>query len=193
MTLEGPSLQSLTSRLAETPSAFLAEPRIGKRGEIATAAVVGDLCRILGIEPDAQQLTAFAGGKYQARNFLMLVQVASWLLADSWFQRKQLTLPAILRILESECRELAQRHQATAFINDDDRREELARLALARLDHRPAGETEIQAQDRLTSISSSERERVIRAAREAEARNRELREALARKAAQESADKYTRE
>ena len=66
-------------------------------------------------------------------------------------------------------------------------------MALARLGCRPGGETLAQAQDRLTRISSTERNRVMLAARAAEERARAVREALARKAAQESADKYTRE
>ena len=66
-------------------------------------------------------------------------------------------------------------------------------VALARLGLRPAGETIAQAQDRLTTLSSAERQRVMRAARAAEERARAIREALVRKAAQESADKYTRD
>jgi hypothetical protein len=67
------------------------------------------------------------------------------------------------------------------------------RVALARVGLRPAGETIAQAQDRLMTLSSAERQRVMRAARAAEERARAIREALARKAAQESADKYTRD
>ena len=60
-------------------------------------------------------------------------------------------------------------------------------------DLRPAGESVAQAQDRLTALSSIERNRLLAASRAAEERSRAIREALARKAAQESADKYTRE
>jgi hypothetical protein len=79
------------------------------------------------------------------------------------------------------------------FVTDPDRREELARFSLARLGYRPAGETVPQAQDRMTSLSSAERARVLQASRAAEERARSIREALARKAAEESADKFTRE
>jgi regulator of extracellular matrix RemA (YlzA/DUF370 family) len=58
---------------------------------------------------------------------------------------------------------------------------------------RPAGETVAQAEDRLISLSSAEHARVLRASRDAEKRAQEIRAALARKAAEESADKYTRE
>jgi hypothetical protein len=82
---------------------------------------------------------------------------------------------------------------AKKFVTDPDRREELARVALARLGFRPAGETLAQAQDRLTTLNSAERARVMKAAQIAEQRARQIREELVRKAAEESADKWTRE
>ena len=96
-------------------------------------------------------------------------------------------------MLEAEANDLAPRVAARKFVTDPDRREELARLALARLGFRPAGETLAQAQDRLTTLNSAERARVMKAAQAGEQRARQIREALVRKAAEESADKYTRE
>jgi len=78
-------------------------------------------------------------------------------------------------------------------VQDPDRREELARVLLAHLGYRPAGETEAQASDRLSRISGTERQRLLAASRAAEERARAIREALAKKAAEESADKWTRE
>jgi hypothetical protein len=98
-----------------------------------------------------------------------------------------------MQLLETDANELAAQIAARKFISDPDRREELARVALARLGFRPAGETMAQSQDRLTTLSSAERSRVMKAAQIAEQRARQIREALARKAAEESADKWTRE
>ena len=98
-----------------------------------------------------------------------------------------------MELLDGESNELAVQVAARKFVTDPDRREELARVALARLGFRPAGETLAQAQDRLTTLNSSERARVMKAARAAEERARQIREALVRKAAEESADKFTRE
>jgi len=67
------------------------------------------------------------------------------------------------------------------------------RVSLAAIGCRPAGESEAQAEDRLTSLSAAERRRVVDAARAAELRARQIREALRKKAAEESADKWTRE
>jgi hypothetical protein len=191
---EGPQLEHLTRRLAETPVDFLAEPRLGKRGLVQVDAVVADLVRSLGGRPRANELAAFAGkDAARDRNRLAATLLVVWLLADEWFRAERTDPRAVMAALGSVPAALAAGAAARAFVTDPDRREELVRVVLARLDLRPAGETAAQAQDRLASISASERARFIAAARAAEERSRAVREALARRAALESADKYTRE
>jgi hypothetical protein len=194
MDREGPILEALMRRLAETPEEFLAEPRIGAVGRVHTAAVVGDLLRMLGHEPTIRDLSPFSGRDARAdRNRLGVTLVLTWLLADEWFVRSRPEWTALLDVLETTASELADQSTAAKLVTDPERREEAARTALARLGLRPAGETIAQAQDRLRTLSSAERQRVMRASRAAEERARAIREALARKAAQESADKYTRD
>jgi hypothetical protein len=194
MDREGPILEALTRRLAETPQEFLAEPRVGTVGQVHTAAVVADLLQMLGHEARAADLALFTGSDRRAdRNRLGISLVLAWLLADEWFVRDRPDASALLTLLGTTASELAEQMAAPKLVTDPDRREELARVALARLGLRPAGETIAQAQDRLVTLSSAERQRVMRAARVAEERARAIREALARKAAEESADKYTRD
>jgi hypothetical protein len=189
---EGPVLEALTRRLAETPEEFLAEPRLGDKGVVEVAAVVGDLCRLLGAGDAA--LERFAGKDARRdRNRLAVALLLAWLLWDPWFRATPPPLEALLALLGEGAQELAALTPAAKFVTDPERREELARFALARLDLRPAGETVAQAQDRLTTLSATERARVLEASRAAEQRARAIREALAKKAAEESADKWTRE
>jgi hypothetical protein len=191
MNHEGPPLETLLRRLAETPGEFLAVPRMGGRGEVQVDAVVADLVRQAGADVDLHKLSELRGEAPKDRNRLSVALVLSWLLGDDWFVSRG-GLPVLGTIAEASA-ELAPSTAAEVFTRDPDRREEMARLTLARMDFRPAGETVAQAQDRLKSISAAERARVIKAARAAEERARAIREALARKAAEESADKYTRE
>ncbi|MEQ9366878.1 MAG: hypothetical protein RIF32_21745, partial [Leptospirales bacterium] len=79
------------------------------------------------------------------------------------------------------------------FVSDAERREELVRLLLAAVKLQPAGEKPAESLDRLQTLDSVERETVIAASRAAQKRAQELREALARKRAQEAASKMTRE
>jgi len=98
-----------------------------------------------------------------------------------------------LNFLRNDLAELASLAQAEKFIADADRREEIARLCFRALGLRPAGETEAQAQDRLATLNSAERQRVIRAAREAEARASEIRRKMAEEAARQAEMKAMRE
>lgn len=194
MQQEGPILESLTRRLAETPEDFLAEPRIGRTGAVEVAAVVSDLLEILGSSREGNPLTRFVTQDARAdRNRLAIALLQCWLLADDWFRQAKPKREEILRLLETDSADLAAQVPARRFVTDPDRREELARLALARLGYRPAGETVAQAQDRLTTLNSAERARVMQASRAAEERARQIREALARTAAEEAADKWSRE
>lgn len=194
MQAEGPLLETLTRRLAETPEDFLAEPRIGSAGSVHVAAVAGDLIRNLGTAVEAGDLSALEGEDARRdRNRLAITLLLCWLLADEWFQQNKLSAAALLDLIRQGSAQLGAQVASRKFVTDPDRREELARFSLARLGYRPAGETVPQAQDRLTSLSSAERARVLQASRAAEERARSIREALARKAAEESADKFTRE
>jgi hypothetical protein len=194
MQAEGPLLEILTRRLAETPEDFLAEPRIGGAGRVHVSAVVGDLMRGLGANVDVAALSALEGkDAKQDRNRLSVTLLLCWLLADDWFRQNKLAAQALLELMSQGSAQLSAQVPSRKFVTDPDRREELARFSLARLGFRPSGESVAQAQDRLTSLSSAERARVLQASRAAEARARAIREALARKAAQESADKMTRE
>jgi hypothetical protein len=194
MKRSGPILETLTHRLAETPPDFLDEPRIGASGSVFVAALVNDLLRQYGITVHAASLAKFDGSDPKTdRNRLALVMITVWLMADDWFAGAKMFHADAMRVLDEAVAELAAATPAHKFVSDPDRREELARVVLARLNFRPDGETIIQASDRLSSISGVERRRLLEASRAAETRARAIREALAKKAAEESADKWTRE
>ncbi len=194
MQREGCELSLLMRRIAETPPDFLEEPLIGRQGVVAVSAVVGDLCVWLGFPARPDQLQPLVGRSARAdRNRLRVTLVGCWLLAEPWFAQAGLEQAHVLSLLTSGASELAQHVAVEKLVRDVERREELARFALARLGYRPRGETVAQAEDRLTSLSAAERARVLSASRQAEERARQVREALARKAAEEAADKYTRE
>jgi hypothetical protein len=194
MKQSGPPLELLLHRIADTPADFLAEPRLGKKDGVEVAAVVADLCRSLGTRPDTRDLVRLHAKLTDAdRNRLAVALIASWLLFDPWFRDQAPSLESLLSVLVDGAEELGRETPARKFVEDPERREELARFVLARLGYRPAGESVAQAEDRLTGLSAAERTRVLKAARAAEERAKAIREALARKAAQESADKWSRE
>ena len=194
MNQSGPELEVLLRRMAETPAEFLADPRIGKAGSVYLPAVIQDLLERLDRRVSPAELLPFEGqDPSRDRNRLAVVLLCCWLLAEEWFAGAHLPAGKVLALFRDQAAELARQVPSRKLISDPDRREELVRLALAQFGFRPAGESPAQAQDRLASLSSIERARVLQASRAAEERARSIREALRRKAAEESADKWTRE
>jgi hypothetical protein len=207
MSTPGPLLEHLLRRLAETPVDMLAAPAVGNMPGVEVGAIAGDVLRNLGLlNPQTEWLAKLHPAKADKKeiNTLRVMLIASWLLADPWFQGKANPAAAQNWLYGNSIAELAALAHADAFVKDDERREELARLCLKALDFTPQGENEAQAQDRLVSISGVERKRVIEAARHVqeearkrraieEARARKVREEMERKAAEEAAAKGTRE
>ncbi len=195
MTTQGPLLESLTRRISETPPEFLLEPRMGDKGVVNVAAVVNDALVALGQNPLTQNdARAFqTTDAKRERNRLQVTLLACWLLYDEWFRAHPEHMVRALSFLQDDVRALSAVTNAQKFISDPDRREELARATLNAFGLRPSGETLTQAQDRLMTLNAAERERVIQAARVAEQRAQAVREAMAKKAAEEAAAKAYRE
>jgi len=182
---QGPPLQSLTHRLAECPPEFLEEP-----GKVDVAAVISDLSGLLGgAMLTGEQLAPF---RTNSKSSLRVALIASWLLADDWFRAQNVAGPAI-QFLAGGLADIAAIVDAPRFVADPDRREELARLCLDVLGFVPEGESEAKAADRLNTLSSVERSRVIHETRVAQERVRQIREAMKKKAAEEAAAMYGRE
>ena len=193
MTRTGPPIAAVMRRLAETPGDFLGEPRLGNHGTVRLNALINDVLAPLGAGNDALILNFGPSQPASRRNACKLAMIAAWLLADEWLLAEPPSRDQLADFLLNAVPELAAQAKAETYVAEDDRREELVRTMFARLDFLPEGETEAQATDRLSKVSATERARLIAASRAAEARAREVREALARKKAQESADKWTRE
>jgi hypothetical protein len=187
MSPTGPPLDRLLHRVANCPPDFLLGPN-----EINLIALACDHFRALGVAiPSPAQRRLLAGLPSAAQRLLAIV---FWLLRDDWFVARPQLAEVTWRFLQSDSlTQLAKLVRAEVILNDPDRREELVRLCLKGLGLCPEGESAAHAADRLTTLDSVERERVIRQTRQAEARAREIREAMARKRAEEAAARYSRE
>lgn len=191
--VSGPSIAALTRRLVETPADFLADPVVEGRGALDVAALVSDLLVAHGgpglDTPGAAPFRPSDSPEH--RNWLRCVAITVWLLHDPFFVG---VAPIGTRdLLATGLQDLAAQVPAGDLVADADRREELARRCLAALGYLPEGETEAQAADRLTTLDSSERARVLAATQEAERRAAEVRKAMHEKAAAEAAAKASRE
>jgi hypothetical protein len=210
---EGPLLETLTHRLSECPADFLLNPRLAAAGQAApgapsslpvpaayvgqidVAALVCDHLRSMGqaLPADAALATLHSVTGPSGLNRLRLIAIATWLLQDGFFVSRPELGPRMWPLLTGGLDEMARVVKAETAVTDGDRREELVRRCLSQLEFRPAGETKEQATDRLTRLDSIERDRVVRDIRGAEARARQVREMMAKRAAEEAAAKAARE
>ena len=196
----GPDLFYLLQRLQSCPNEFLLSPILlsqpkNYKGEIQTASVVNDLLLDLGLSEDPKIIFNTLQLKHSAENanYLQLVLITSYLIGDSWFlQSKKFGLKA-KELFLNKLKPLALLVEAKQFVLDSERREELVRFCLKELNLKPNGESEIHANDRLTTINSIERQKLIEESKAAQKRAQELREAIARQEAEEAASKWNRE
>ena len=184
--IDPPSIAALNRRLAETPGEFLANSGTD------LAAIVSDLVRDLGGETfDSKRAAPFAGAGDPRR--LALIGIAAWLFHDEWFVERRAFDERLYEFLARGLDDLSTAVGPAQFVNDPDRREELARRALRAIGVLPQGETATQAADRLATLDSLERLRVLRETRAAQERTRRIQEAMRKKAAEEAASAYGRE
>ena len=183
---EGPQLETLTHRLSECPDDFLLPPLGPKAGVIHVRALASDHFRALGVDP--VEIDVSGSDRHQS-----LVALAVWLLHDDWFLKRPDLAPATLKLFIESLAKLSLVVTAEQCVRDPDRREEFSRHCLGQLNLRPLGETIEQALDRYNTLDSTERERVMRDMRATEARARQVRERMAKRAAEEAAAKTTRE
>ncbi len=190
MTSDGPQLETLLHRLADCPAEFLQPPQADSAERIDAVAIVCDQLRQMEVTPeqDSQLLDALRKLKAPHQTLLAIV---SWLLADAWFiGRPQLGKKMLALYAAERFGALTTLVKPEKFVHDPDRREELVRVCLHALGLRPEGESAHASADRLTTLDSVERDRVLRGTAAAERRAREIREAMAKKKAQEAASRY---
>ncbi len=169
------SVERLCRRLAETPAAFLRPVMAGKKGDVVhVEAVIADLFRARSTRtPAVSELEIFQrptdrnkkARRRKARH-LELALVASWLLADEAFGRLPDT--RLLELFRNGLEDLSGLVMPRAFLEDPDRREELVRVCLRKFKILPMGETRADADDRLETLDSIRRDRLMRRARERE-------------------------
>ena len=189
----GPTIESLTRRLAECPQEFLAEPELrGKRSGVSVAAVVSDLLEDLGAPGRLPEKDAggWEAARAQDRNLMRLTLVACWLCRDDFLREARTLSGPVKQWLSTGLRPMAELVAADLFVTDADRREELARSLLAALGALPQGETAHEAADRLKALSSVERAKVIRELRAKEEAARKLKEQMEAEAARQAASRY---
>ena len=186
-TMQGPDINILHHRLTDYPKEWL-----DQKVAAGFVAIIHDAIFCRSAELKASDLEPFRRPPKQCDWYRLSLLIA-YFIADDSFSELRFPAASLIDLLTGTAEELAAAGPTALYLNDVDRREEFIRVVLNAIGLRPAGESENQAEDRLQAASSQERLKVLQAAKLAEERSRKLREALAEKKAQESADKMMRE
>lgn len=194
---EGPSIEYMMDRLTAIPAVFMKE--FNKAGGSGTglelSAIVNDLLLDTGDKPLNPDEIKKLENSANKKNYRKLIAILCHVYHDLFFLENRpepglirkfffsQKLPALGAVVDSE----------ELFISDPDRREELCRLALDAVNLFPGGEDEKRAKERLATLDSIERKKILDRTREAQQRAREIREAMLRQEAEEAASKMSRE
>ncbi len=202
MKKSGPPLEALIDRLIAIPEEFTGTKK--KTGnlvdKINIPAIVNDLLMDNGGTPlSDEEISLYFPAKKDLKNenniYPELVSILCYIFEDRFFTENKDSSELIKSFLLSpQLIELSKTvEKAYEFISDPDRREEICRMALDALNYYPYGENEKNAKDRLLTLDSVERKKILKKTLEAQARAKELREAMLRKEAEEAASKMSRE
>jgi hypothetical protein len=196
----GPLLEALIDRLIAIPEEFPGgRAKSADSGEKTNLpALINDLLIDNGGTPlSDDEISLYFTDKKKSENNLHhdLVSILCYIFEDEFFTEKQSEAELIKSFLLSPgLIELSKTvKSADEFINDPERREEICRMALNALNYFPLGETEKNAEDRLLTLDSVERKKILAKTSEARERAKQLREAMMRKEAEEAASKMSRE
>ena len=159
-----PPLAELLRWIADIPAAFTEEPAGHPNGKVWVRGVVSDIYEtIIKSRPPEDLLQAFYGAPVSKieRNRLRWVLSASWVFWHPYFRQCQIEPKRFRDLMVLDLADLAAIMPVENLLTDQDRREELARLAVATTRASFPGETWEDFKDRLTQVDSIESHRVI--------------------------------
>jgi len=188
---EGPELIELLDRLMDCPKEFYSSDRL-YRSNTEIQALYSDLYFFLTEKyPDEKMLKLIPSDRDE--NLARCASLCIYILFYEWFRNKNESAELFAMFLDSVLPAYSKAADADEFAGNPERREELVRLLLFHLGYFPKGETEKYSQNRLAALDSVERDKVISESRQVLKKVQALREAMARKAAEEAASKMTGE
>lgn len=184
-------VDQLLHHVGHMPPVFLEEPRIADAGTVDVSAVLGDVFAAIGAPPPDRDGYGYDPDDAKQRNRQRVLLIAAWI---AWAVRADIDDARRLQALfRTELVQLAALVDADQFAKDPDRQEELVRTVLNVLQLQPTGETRSQTTDRLDSLSTVQRTKILKAHQKKLERARELEAELKRKQREAQSSRYGRE
>jgi hypothetical protein len=185
----------LVTYLRKCPDTFLLSSDFFLEDGVNSVALVCDTCKVVSndfLRNDFKIPSEF-NLKFINDNHWRAIHISTWLLSNKDFVNN----PAIEEQLYSfwfvELQLASAYVKFNEWINDDERAEEMVRLLLNCCKITPHGENEEEAADKLSSLSSVDRHKVLKQSYEAHERIMNIKREMAEKKAREAANTYGRE
>lgn len=185
----------LVTYLRKCPDSFLKPSVFFSKEGIESIALVCDTYRIVGntfLKRDFN-IPADASLKAITDNHWRAIHISAWLLCHSDFRNAPVIEDKLYFFWFEELRNASAYVKFNDWIADDERAEEMVRLLLNCCEIIPNGENYDEAADKLSSINSADRHKVLKESYEAHERIMNIKREMAEKKAREAANTYGRE
>ena len=130
---------------------------------------------------------------YIEDNHWRAIHISIWLLSHPNFKNSALIEDKLYDFWFEELSEASLYVKFKEWISDEERAEEMVRLLLHCCEIIPEGENQDEAADKLSSLSSADRQKVLKQSYEAHERIMRIKKEMAEKKAREAANTYGRE
>lgn len=185
----------LVAHLRKCPDNFLRPSSFVSSEGIDSIALICDAYRITSniFLRNEFNLPAHAYLKSIEENHWHAIHISVWLLHHQNFVNNPLIDDKLFSFWFEELEEVSAYVQAKDWVGDDERAEEMVRLFLNWCEIIPDKESYDEATDKLSSISSVERHKVLKKSYEAHERIMNIQREMAEQKAREAANTYGRE
>ena len=130
---------------------------------------------------------------YIGDNHWRAIHISIWLLSHRNFINSAFIEEKLFNFWFEELSEASLYVKFKEWISDEERAEEMVRLLLHCCGITPEGENQDEAADKLSSLSSADRQKVLKQSYEAHERIMKIKKEMAEKKAREAANTYGRE
>lgn len=185
----------LVTHLRKCPDIYLEPSSLIENEGLNSIALVCDTYRIVCndfLKKEFKKPSDF-NLAYIGDNHWRAIHISIWLLSHRNFINSALIEDKLYNFWFEELSEASLYVKFKEWISDDERAEEMVRLLLDCCEIIPDGENQDEAADKLSSLSSADRQKVLKQSYEAHERIMNIKREMAEKKAREAANTYGRE
>ncbi|KAF2506937.1 hypothetical protein EYY60_20705 [Flavobacterium zhairuonense] len=185
----------LVAHLRKCPDSYLRSSDFFEEGGLNSLALIADTYRIVSnnfLKKDFKNPSNF-DLKLVDDNHWRAIHISTWLLCHPDFVNNPQIENKLHQFWFEELLKTTVYVKHNEWISDDERAEEMVRLLLYCCEIIPYGENHNEAADKLSSINSEERYRVLKESYEAHERIMRIQREMAEQKAREAANVYGRE